>query len=304
MKNRKMIPVFPANSRVCFLGDSLTSGFWVENIFDFYLEKFPQGNIRIYDNGIGGGTCDYAMAHNEEDLFTFRPTHVVISFSENDIGLFGACGDYEETKRLYTNAMKSLTEQVTSHGCTVYFLCPPPAPSREERVINPRKIAHEVMNELAEKYDTYICDMYELAAPYVKKYDFTDPDGCHMTDLGKSIFAKLFVRSQGFDDFDPEEAGFGEVTSLSYDADHRLIFDEKIRRIWLAMRSISTTGDTTEAKVKRLRQRLFTRADGAWDDFCYYRAVDFIELYPNMDFYREMLERSTDEMIEKAMKKQ
>lgn len=303
MKNRKMIPVFPPNSRVCFLGDSLTSGLWVEYIFDFYLEKFPHGNIRIYDTGIGGGTCDYALAHNDEDLFTFDPTHVVINFSENDVGALSACGDYEETKRLYKNGMKALTDQVKAHGCTVYYACPPPTPSREKMPINPRKIAHEVTCELAEEYDTYVCDMYELAAPFVGRYDFTDPDGCHMTDLGKSIFAKLFLTSQGFDDFDPESEDFGTVMPLSYDADHRLIFDNKIRCIWLAMRTISTTGDTTEAKVERIRQRLFTRADGAWDDFCYYRAVDFIELYPNMDFYREMLERSTDEMIEKAKKK-
>ena len=103
--------------------------------------------------------------------------------------------------------------------------------------------------------------------------------------------------------FDPENDDFGDIIPMSYDSDHRFIFNNKIRCIWLAMRNISTVGDTTEAKIKRLQQRLFTRADGAWDDFAYYRAVDFIEMYPNWDFYREMLDRSTDEMIEKAMKK-
>lgn len=303
-KNRKMIPVFPADSRVCFLGDSLTSGsLWVENIFDFYLEKFPKSNIRIFDTGIGGGTADYAILHNDEDLYTFDPTHVVISFSENDIGRYSVCGDYAETKRLFMRDMTALTDQVLSHGCTVYFLCPPPTHHHDGKEINPRILAREAMYELAEEYDTYLCDMFELAAPFIDKYDFTAEDGVHLSPIGQSIFAKLFLMSQGFDDFDPENDDFGDIIPMSYDSDHRFIFNNKIRCIWLAMRNISTVGDTTEAKIKRLQQRLFTRADGAWDDFAYYRAVDFIEMYPNWDFYREMLDRSTDEMIEKAMKK-
>ena len=53
------IPKFPADSRVCFLGDSLTSGsIWVQIIFDYYLKNFPKENIRVYDCGVGQGTAD------------------------------------------------------------------------------------------------------------------------------------------------------------------------------------------------------------------------------------------------------
>ena len=80
------IPKFPANSRVCFLGDSLTSGsLWVHMIFDQYLKLCPEYSVRIYDCGIGGGTADYGLARLEDDLYTFDPTHVVIMYGENDI---------------------------------------------------------------------------------------------------------------------------------------------------------------------------------------------------------------------------
>ena len=63
------------------------------------------------------------------------------------------------------------------------------------------------------------------------------------------------------------------------------------------MRNISTAGDTAEAKIKRLYDRIITKGDGAWDDFCYYRAVDFIELYPHLEFYYGMVDSLTEKLM-------
>ena len=42
------IPRFPKDSRVCFLGDSLTAGaVWTEMIFEYYLTHFREDNVRM-----------------------------------------------------------------------------------------------------------------------------------------------------------------------------------------------------------------------------------------------------------------
>ena len=102
------IPVFPENSRVCFLGDSLTcGGIWVQMIFDYYLKKFPKANIRIHDCGIGQGTARYGIETMDDDLLTFDPTHVVIMYGENDVK--GANGSVEERFNSFYRDMKELT---------------------------------------------------------------------------------------------------------------------------------------------------------------------------------------------------
>ena len=155
------------------------------------------------------------------------------------------------------------------------------------------------MQSLADEYGTYYCDLYTYFSPFIND-DMIISDKVHFTELGSSVIARVFLHAQGFDGFTPEDEGFFDMYNVSYDLDHRKVFSDKIRRAWLSMRSISTYGDTTEAKIKRIYNRIKTRADGAWDDFSYYRAVDFIELYPHLQFYREMMDRITDEMIRKA----
>ena len=291
------IPRFPKDSRVCFVGDSLTAGgIWTDMIFEYYLKNFPEDKVRIYNVGIGGGTAAYEIEHLDEDLFRHDPTHAVIMYSVNDINGYGGTPEYRE-QRFYDD-VKRLADILKERGVIVYFMCPTEAPNEQADGYRPRKIAHDVMVRLAKEYDTYCCDFYSIMTPLLDLADMFDADNTHHSDIGNSVVGRIFLHTQGFDGFTPDAEDFLKPYMLSYEVDHRRIFNEKIRRIWLAMRNISTLGDTTEAKINRLYGRIKTRADGAWDDFCYYRAVDFIELYPNMEFYYDMVERITDKLIE------
>ena len=290
------IPKFPKNSRVCFVGDSLTAGaVWTEMIFEYYLKHFPEDKVRMYNVGIGGGTVDYEMEHLDEDLFRHNPTHAVIMYSVNDINGYGGTAKMRE-KRFYAD-MKRMTDTLISRGVTVYYMCPTESPEEKKDGCMPRKIAHDVMMSLAREYNSYCCDLYSIMTPLLECADMIAEDKTHHTAIGDSVIGRIFLHTQGFDGFTPDDEGFFDCHALSYEVDHRMIFQSKIRRVWTTMRNISTIGDTTEAKINRLYGRIRTRADGAWDDFCYYRAVDFIELYPNMDFYYAMVESITDELV-------
>ncbi len=293
------IPRFPANSRVCFLGDSLTaSALWTELVFEYYLRNFPEEHIRMYNVGIGGGTVRYELEHLEEDLMRYAPTHAVVMYSVNDIGSYE--GDVEHRAACFSADMRELTELLLSRGITVYYMCPEYIHD-EGCFDGARRIAHDVMSHLADEYGTYLADLYTVMTPLLTD-DMIQEDRTHRTPVGDCVVGRIFLHLQGFDGFTPEDDGFYAVQILNYDVDHRKIFNDKIRRVWCTMRNISTDGDTVEAKVRRLYDRIKTRADGAWDDFCYYRAVDFIELYPNLEFYYEMADSLTERLIENGIK--
>lgn len=294
------IPKFPANSRVCFLGDSLTGGsLWVQMLFDFYLKNFPAENIRINDCGIGQGTARYGYETLEEDLLTFDPTHVVIMYGENDIK--GKKGTSEERAESFYADMKRLADALVKRDITVYFMSESACPNDKRGEVDNRAVANTVMHRLAGEYAACFADLHGAYSPLITDKMLQD-DGVHFTALGDAVLARVFLHLQGFDGFTPEDEGFFAPYEISYDLDRRMIFNGKIRRVWLAKRSITILGDTTEEKFAYLYNRLATRADGAWDDFCYYRAIDFIELYPHTKFYREELDRITDAMIASAVK--
>lgn len=294
------IPRFPANSRVCFLGDSLTaSALWTEIVFEYYLRNFPEDHVRMYNVGIGGGTARYEIEHFDEDIMRYAPTHVVVMYSVNDIGSYG--GDAAHREECFYKDMKELTELLVSRGVTVYFMCPEEI-ADEKCFEGARRIAHDVCARLATEYSSYLCDLYTVMTPLLSSADMILDDRTHRTPVGDCVVGRIFLHMQGFDGFMPDSDSFFEEQILDYDVSHRKIFNDKIRRVWCTMRNISTVGDTTEAKIERLRRRIVTRADGAWDDFCYYRAVDFIELYPNLEFYYEMADRLTEKLMTDGIK--
>lgn len=290
------IPRFPKNSRVCFLGDSITSGsLCSELIFEYYLKKFPKDNIRIFDAGVGGGTARFGLESLEDDLYTFEPTHVIVMYCANDVGGFSGTDD-EKAERFHSD-MCELIDTLRKRGMTVYIGIAPYSPETYAREIH---VA--VSRRIAEEYNMPYVDFYELTKAAEQKIEILNEDRVHLNERGQTLMAKIFLHSQGFEGFSPEDDDFLEPMKLTKNGELRRIYNNKIRAVWLAIRNISTAGDTMEQKIERLKGRIVTWADGAWDEFCYFRAVDFIELAPHIDFYKEQLFRITDMMIDEAQK--
>ena len=294
------IPQFSDGATVCFLGDSLTAGgLWTEMVFEHYLKMRPNAGIRVYDSGIGGGTAAYALEHIDEDLMTHRPTDVVIMFSDNDILSYS--GTPEERAVLFRDDMSALADEIIRRGANIYFMCPPDSDAHLGETVQPREIAHSVITELAEYYRTGCCDLFKYLTPHLSHEGLVANDRVHLTERGQCVLGRVFLSCQGFKGFSPDEEGFFDIAELPYDGDHRRIFNDKVRRIWLALRNISTGAGSVAERVEWMRGRIPDRAGGAWDDFCYYRAIDFIELFPNMQLYIDELERTTDKMISAGM---
>ena len=301
MSNVKSIPVFPKDARVCFVGDSLTAcSFWVEYVYEYYLEKFPGTQLRVYNSGIGSGTIGFSMCYLDENILHWNPTHVVIMFGAND--MLHIHGTYEERFASYERDLRRMTDEFLRRGITVYFAIEPNYEDRLESC----QIVREVTNKLALEYDTGVCDFYMLFDHYKNKYHeiVMDEDHLHFSLTGNCVIARLFLASQGFDiDITDEEAMLKPIQMTLY-GDRKNIFDRKLRCIWFSEALIlgAVIGQPVEKKLERLYNRIPTRANGAWDELCFYRAIDYIELRPNKDIYIQQVELAIDKMLEEAAK--
>lgn len=294
----RRIPVFPKDSRVCFLGDSITAGgLWVEAIFEYYLKKFPGGNVRIYNTGTGGGTINFAMNYLEEDILLLNPTHVIIMYCANDMNRYE--GTYLQRASMFLEEIRRITNYFRERGIIVYYGIEPKCQTEDQSTFTARDAGWAAMKSAAEEYNTGYFDLYTMMSPYIfENAGLVGEDLVHFTNLGESVMAKLFLYSQGFEEFSPDNENFLSEIKLSQAGLRRREINNKIRRIWMAEANVllAVIGAPVEKKIERLKERIPTRANGQWDDFCYDRAMDYIQFRPHLEEYRAQLEAVTNEM--------
>lgn len=299
-KIKNGIPVFPSDARVCFVGDSLTSCSWSEYVYEYYLEKFPGTNLRMYNAGIGCATINFIMNYLEEDVFVWNPTHVVIMFGTNDMMHYS--GDDNAKAQAFEKDMRKLADVFIKRNITVYFAIEP----HYKHYGTNSDIYHMVTHALANEMNTGVCDFYTLFEPFTEKYHDTviQADQTHFTQIGEAVIARLFLYSQGFDIDITDYDSMLKRIDMTYYGDRKNIFDRKLRAMWFAeaLILVAVIGDSVENKLKRLYDRIPTRANGAWGDLEFFRAIDYIEIRPNMDIYIAQVESAIDLMIAEAAK--
>ena len=76
---------FADGDRVVFWGDSIThAGSYVQMLSDFYLTRYPERNVRMFNSGVGGDNAGAAMTRWEDDVRRREPTVVTAMFGMND----------------------------------------------------------------------------------------------------------------------------------------------------------------------------------------------------------------------------
>ena len=297
----KSIPVFPKDARVCFVGDSLTAcSFWVEYVYEYYLEKFPGTQLRVYNSGISSSNIGFLMSSFEENIMVWNPTHVVLMIGVND--MVHIHGTHDERAATFKKDLKWITDTFLERGITVYYAIEP----RYKYNVENCTIIHDVTKQLALEYDIGVCDFYTLFTPFIKDHDreVLLPDNVHFSAIGECVIARLFLSSQGFDfDINDTEAMMKRI-DLTYYGDRKNIFDRKLRRIWCAEAYIlrPIVNQPVEKKLERLFNLIPTRAYGAWRDMEFLPVMDYIELRPNRDIYIQQVEAAIDLMLEEAAK--
>lgn len=91
------IKPFEDGERAVFLGNSITDGgHYHSYIWLYYMTRFPDMDIRIYNGGIGGNTAADMYNRLDGDIFCLNPTTITVTFGMNDSGYFEYNGDNPE----------------------------------------------------------------------------------------------------------------------------------------------------------------------------------------------------------------
>ncbi len=90
------IAPFEKGDRVVFAGNSITeAGLYANNIWLYYLTRFPDRPIRVFNGGIGGDVSAQILARLDADLLVKDPDVLVVTFGMNDSRYF----EYGDTAR-------------------------------------------------------------------------------------------------------------------------------------------------------------------------------------------------------------
>ncbi|MEM7144543.1 MAG: SGNH/GDSL hydrolase family protein [Verrucomicrobiota bacterium] len=215
------------NSRILFLGDSITqNGTYIAYIDAYLYTHFPNDAFDIVNLGLGSETAsgdsepDHPFprpcVHTRLDkiLAEVQPDVVFACYGMND-GIYYPLG--EERFKNYRKGIRNLVKKCETAGATVVLLTPPPfdAPSKtlkgatllpdgEEKYSY--KEAYQDYDDVLAAYGDFIMkqdvahaiDLHEPLTEYISRNrkadpDFSSGDGIHPNPAGHYIIAKTIL---------------------------------------------------------------------------------------------------------------
>jgi lysophospholipase L1-like esterase len=209
---------------VVFLGDSITAartyGKLVEN---YTLLRFPDRKLRFVNAGVGGDTAAGGLKRLERDVFSHKPTVVIVAYGVNDIG-WGLKAD-DEHKKAYLEGVRGIVgacrkREVRVYICSAAVTAEDPAKSETGFL---KKMCDEGM-ELSRSLGGHAIDVQgtmrgiqkttwaaNAKLPDKAKHDTLHAtDGVHLNDLGQLAMAFAILKGLGAP---------ADVSSVTIDAD-------------------------------------------------------------------------------------
>ena len=106
--------------RVCFLGDSITTGgFYVKDVSTVCAMVYPERKISFFNCGTSGDTTTNSLARLEQDVLTMKPSWVVIALGINDVRDLTLYQYYRNMQEIITRS-KAIGARVMLLTPTVY----------------------------------------------------------------------------------------------------------------------------------------------------------------------------------------
>lgn len=211
---------FKEGERAVFLGNSITDGgHYHSYIWLYYMTRFPNMNLRIFNGGIGGDTAYDMNKRLDSDIFCLNPTVLMVTFGMNDSGYFEYNGDkpkefgeqkYQESIKNYQQMEKRFKE--LPHTRIVMVGTSPYDETAQLKENAPLKTKNETIRRIvAYQKQSAVSNGWEftdLNAPMValnQQYQQKDPaftlcgsDRIHPDNDGHMVMAYLFLKAQGF----------------------------------------------------------------------------------------------------------
>jgi hypothetical protein len=189
------------------IGGSITQGTAASNtalcyaykFYEWWAEKFPEGNIEFVNAGIGG-TDSYLGVHRaDEQLLSYEPDVVIVEFSVND-------SDKTMNKYSYDSLVRKILSADNDPAVILLFTTQEDGTSLQD-----------VHKEIGFAYDLPMISYHDAVYPEVAAgtLNWTDisPDNIHPNDIGHDIIAQLLDRY--LDSVYDEKDSAGDVTAFT-----------------------------------------------------------------------------------------
>lgn len=211
---------FTEGERAVFLGNSITDGgHYHSYIWLYYMTRFPNMNLRIFNGGIGGDTAFDMNKRLDSDIFCLNPTALMVTFGMNDSGYFEYNDDkpkefgeqkYQESIKNYQQMEKRFID--LPHTRIVMVGTSPYDETVQLKENTPFKTKNETIRRIVEYQKESAAkngwEFTDLNAPMValnQQYQKKDPaftlcgsDRIHPDNDGHMVMAYLFLKAQGF----------------------------------------------------------------------------------------------------------
>lgn len=211
---------FKEGERAVFLGNSITDGgHYHSYIWLYYMTRFPDMPIRVFNGGIGGDTAYDMNKRLDGDIFAMKPSVLMVTFGMNDSGYIEYNGDnpkefgeqkYQESIKNYQQMEKRFKDlpdtRIVMVGTSPY----------DETVQLKENVPFKTKNETIKRIVEYQkesaaknnWEFTDLNAPMValnQQNQQKDPaftlcgsDRIHPDNDGHMVMAYLFLKAQGF----------------------------------------------------------------------------------------------------------
>ncbi len=256
---------FPDNSRVVFIGDSITAAnLALPRIIHAYKTQYPDSKIRFFNCGVAGGTSKFALTVYATDIQRYKPTHAVISFGINDSRreLLANPRSAERDSLLisafeeYKNNLRTLVERLLADGVNVTLLTPTPYDEYTESEIPSLRGGYALMlgyaeyvRNLAREMGTELVDIHTVVSRIIPTDPVISADHIHPTEHGYFVLARVILKEQGIDVGEEEPMPEYFTRWRSYVA--------RLRKVLAAECMIVNDFDLpTEEKMKMMRARV------------------------------------------------
>lgn len=233
----QVVKPFKEGERAVFLGNSITDGgHYHSYIWLYYMTRYPNMNLRIFNGGIGGDTAFDMNKRLDGDIFCLQPTVLMVTFGMNDSGYFEYNGDkpkefgeqkYQESIKNYCQMEKRFKE--LPHTRIVMVGTSPYDETAQLKENSPFKTKNETIKRIVEYQKESAnkngWEFTDLNAPMValnQHFQQKDPaftlcgnDRIHPDNDGHMVMAYLFLKAQGF-------AG-KDVANIEINANRKLV---------------------------------------------------------------------------------
>lgn len=211
---------FEDGERAVFLGNSITDGgHYHSYIWLYYMTRFPEMDIRIFNGGIGGDTAGDMYKRLDGDIFSMNPTTLMVTFGMNDSGYFEYNGDNPQAfgEQKYQESIGNFQKMVNRfkelpHTRMVMVGTSPYDETAQLKDNTPFKSKNETIKRIvayqkktAEANGWEFVDWNEPMTAINQAQQEQDPsftlcgtDRIHPDNDGHMVMAYLFLKAQGF----------------------------------------------------------------------------------------------------------